>query len=65
MEIWIKYLGDNTDNYTRYGKTIPIVEKKIDVQRFFGLKNDQRTIEQRIKELEKDKKLFIKRHKGG
>lgn len=36
LEAYIKYLGDVTNNYNRFGKVIPKQETKIDVKSFFG-----------------------------
>ena len=62
MEVWLEYRGKK-ENYTRYGKTIPKKEKKVDLASFFGIKEEQ--CEQRIKDLSNDKDLFIKKHRGG
>ena len=61
MEAWIKYLGDSSDNYSRYGKTITTTEKKVDLMRYFG-QRDEKTL---IKSLESDPRIFFKLHKGG
>lgn len=66
MEVWIKYIGEESENYTRYGKTISKSEKKIDVYKFFGISFDNKNRAMDIvKSLESDKNLFVKRHKGG
>lgn len=63
MEAWLKYLGNYTDNYTRYGKEIPKQEKKIDICRFFNVREErEKSI---IDALKSDKKIFFKLHKGG
>jgi hypothetical protein len=36
LEAWIKYKGSDKETYTRYGKTIPKIEMKIDVAGYFG-----------------------------
>lgn len=61
MDAWLKC--DNP-NYTRFGKSFPIYEKKIDMYRYFGT-SDKKRVEYIASELEKDKKVFFKRHKGG
>jgi len=61
MEAWIKYKGAVTDNYTRYGKEIPLIEKKIDLMRYFGQRNEEAL----IKSLSSDSRIEFKLHKGG
>jgi hypothetical protein len=64
MDISIQYLGAKTDNYSRYGKTITVNETKItDVAKYYGLK-DEVEAEARVKALEADKRILVKRYKG-
>ena len=58
MDAYIKYLGDQHDNYTRFGKVIPNYEKKIDVRKFFGCSEEREKFI--INKLSSDSRIFFK-----
>lgn len=41
MDIYIKYIGAPTDNYTRKGKIIPHVETRVEVEKYFNIPTQQ------------------------
>lgn len=62
MEAWIKYKGNTTDHYCRFGKEIPKIEMKIDICNYFNCTFERAQFI--AKQLLSDIKIECKLHKS-